>query len=141
MMQNSQLAHQVRVFSADLLLPPLPFQSPSFPCVHPFHWQGSWHLRSSILTHSASALVDSKDAYAWLPSFCTSANSPPDDVLLCLRHRRRLFLAGSSQQRTLFFDLASAIGSSQNQPRKQVQDVIALQTISNSDIKAGTGLI
>jgi hypothetical protein len=35
-----------------------------------------------------------------------------------MRERRRVFLAGSSQQRTLFFDLASAIGSTQNQPRK-----------------------
>jgi hypothetical protein len=92
--------------------------------MHPFHWLGTWFLRSSISAHpasipgSASALVDSKDAYAWLPSRCTAANSSPNDLLVCLRQRRRMFLAGSSQQRTLFFDLASAIGSTQNQPRK-----------------------
>jgi hypothetical protein len=120
----SRLFLQFRVFSVDLLLPPLPHHPPPPPCAHPRHWQGTWMLRSNIPAHTAasaapaSALVDSKDAYAWLPSQCTPSLLSTTDLLLCLRQRRRIFLAGSSQQRTLFFDLASAIGSTQNQPRK-----------------------
>lgn len=84
-------------------------------------------LRSTLVApplahpHHVPALLDAKDAYAWLPSHCTPSDSSPNDLVLCLRQRRRLFLAGSSQQRTLFFDLAAAIGSTQNQPRKYVK--------------------
>jgi hypothetical protein len=120
----TRLFLQFRVFSVDLLLPLLPHRPPPPPCAHPRHWQGTWMLRSNIPAHTptsvapASALVDSKDAYAWLPSQCTPSLLSTADLLVCMRERRRVFLAGSSQQRTLFFDLASAIGSTQNQPRK-----------------------
>jgi hypothetical protein len=76
----------------------------------------------------AGAQPQRDDDWVWLPHRCRLRALPPATVSACRDGAAggwRLVMAGSSQQRTLFFDVAALLGSAQVQPRKYWTDLAA----------------
>mmetsp|Transcript_48289 Transcript_48289/g.151441 ORF Transcript_48289/g.151441 Transcript_48289/m.151441 type:complete len:673 (-) Transcript_48289:516-2534(-) len=91
-------------------------------------FSGRWIRKEVCESISTGCKLDGQpdDEYVWVPWHCKLMRYDRESVGACSNlNQSRVFMVGSSQMRTLFFDVGKLLGTTQVQPRKYWTDLAA----------------